>query len=66
MKRTTDYDTIIVEKKRYSKHHMPFSTCKHLSDDVYIEMSREGNGGEFLFRHSWIKSLHTVTSANKC
>ena len=37
MKRTTDYDTIIVKKKRYSKHHMPFSACKHLSDDVYIE-----------------------------
>ena len=37
MKRTTDYDTIIVEKKRYSKHHMPFSTCKHFSDDVYIQ-----------------------------
>lgn len=24
-------------KKRYSKDHMPFSTYKHLSDDVYIE-----------------------------
>ena len=37
MKRTADFDTIIVEKNGILRIHMPFSTCKHLSDDVYIE-----------------------------